>query len=78
MQRKYSVSRCIKSLFTSISATAGDGRLAGETSVRLKSRLLISGLKGNGGLLPEESGIKIVVVLWEQQVEQHHTGAVNV
>ena len=46
MQRKYSASRCIKSRFTSISATAGDGRLAGETSVRLKSRLLISGLKG--------------------------------
>lgn len=33
MQRKYSASRCIKSRFTSISATAGDGRLPGETSV---------------------------------------------
>ena len=31
-----------------------------------------------GGILPEGYGIKKVVVLWEQQVEQHHTGAVNV
>ena len=66
MQRKYSASRCIKSRFTSISATAGDGRLPGETSVRLKRSFLISELN------------KIVVVLWEQQVEQHHTGAVKV
>lgn len=45
MQRKYSASRCIKSRFTSISATAGDGRLAGETSVRLKKTQLTKKLQ---------------------------------